>query len=258
MRSSPQQNFIDYAHQAVQLLTEDPEMQSEYTKESLVTVRQSIATLLKTNPILRAKGPQDVGTPDEFLAAVRQVFGTPYFDLAASKQNHVTKHYYTPEHDALSPTTKWPHFKPTWGSHPAGHRVFQRWLWLNPPYSNIQSWVERCVMEKQRGRSIMVLIPASVGSRWWSEYVEAHAYVLPLIPRMRFKGYAQTNARDLAFLLYSDEWSPQKAFLPGMDVKELGLSPAVAKIARRGNSKVAYLGPWEWNYFTKRIKYVDE
>jgi len=50
----------------------------------------------------------------------------------------------------------------------------------NPPYSEIDKWIEKAVIEKDKGKSIVLLIPSRTDTRWF------HKYVLPLAKEIRF------------------------------------------------------------------------
>ena len=119
------------------------------------------------------RSEQSVGTPPEFIAAVRRRFGPISADLAADHNNAVHARYYTATDDALS--EPW---------HDMGGL-----LWLNPPYANIAPWAKRCAEERKQGARIALLVPASVGSEWFAEHVEGHAYVFALRTRLTFVGH---------------------------------------------------------------------
>ena len=105
----------------------------------------------KYRPRQGAKGAkQDVGTPRCFLDAVTDRFGPIDFDLAAHERNAVVPRFYSPSRDT---------FKHTW--------ELDGNLWLNPEFRNIRPYAQRCYESAGRGRRIMMLTPASVGSDWF-------------------------------------------------------------------------------------------
>jgi site-specific DNA-methyltransferase (adenine-specific) len=76
------------------------------------------------------------------------------FDPFASRQNHKTKNYYTIKQDGLS--VGW-----------NGLRCF-----VNPPYSKIREWVEKCYYEIRRGTDVIVLlVPARTDTKWFHSYI---------------------------------------------------------------------------------------
>lgn len=99
-------------------------------------------------------------------------FGRMMFDLAADKDNSKCGScFFSIEDDSLS--QKW--------------RGYGN-LWLNPPYADIGPWAEKCAVASAAGAKIFMLVPASVGSNWYMDFVEPYAYVLALNPRLSFDG----------------------------------------------------------------------
>jgi hypothetical protein len=49
---------------------------------------------------------------------------------------------------------------------------------LNPPYSDVASWVAKCALEASRGCEIIALIPASTQTKWMHRYVFGTAQAL--------------------------------------------------------------------------------
>jgi phage N-6-adenine-methyltransferase len=118
------------------------------------------------------RSKQDYSTPDDFMFALKERFGYPTWDLAASPENTKCDHFYTEKEDSLS--KNWHH-----------NLGFQ---WLNPPYENIEVWAAKCAFESTLRAKIFLLVPASVGSEWYKNWVEPYAYVLGLNPRLSFDG----------------------------------------------------------------------
>lgn len=134
------------------------------------------------------RSEQSVATPKDFLEKVKGLLGIEEFDidLAAEESNKVAYAFYSKEDNSL---------KQDWG--------FGGFCWLNPPFSNITPWVEKSYMESQKGAKIAALVPASVGSNWWSNWVENKAHVLLLQPRLTFVGHTSCYPKDLVLLLYT-------------------------------------------------------
>ena len=123
----------------------------------------------------RAGSKQNYGTPWDFIRAIERRWGPLAFDLAAEPENAKAPHFYGVEEDAF--TQPW---------HGLG-RVF-----LNPTFSNIRPWAERCRLEstlfRKRKDLLFFLTPASIGSCWFWDHVQPFALVLPLHPRLSFDG----------------------------------------------------------------------
>ena len=137
---------------------------------------------------------QDYGTPPEFLAAVYRLLGITGFalDVAASAENAVCPSFLDEARNGLA----W-----QWAT-----ALKSDWVWCNPPYSDIASWVAKAYREKCRGVQATVLIPASVGANWWRDHVHHKAHVLFLNGRMTFVGCSDPYPKDCALLLYSYAW----------------------------------------------------
>lgn len=127
----------------------------------------------------RGASKQDYSTPRAFLNAVGERFGPIVFDLAAHADNCVVPRYFGPggeEEDAL-------HRKCFWSGCPAGN------LWLNPPFDTIAPWARKCAEQALRAgdrQRIFFLVPASVGSEWFAQFVDGEGLVLFLRPRLSF------------------------------------------------------------------------
>lgn len=136
------------------------------------------------------KSKQNYGTPWEFIKAVEQRFGALDFDLAAEEGNAKCEKYWTQEDDSL--TLPWAEV------FPHGN------LYLNPPFSNIGKWAEKCAEEsRKRKGSIFFLTPASVGTNWFFHHVHDKAMVLALSPRLVFEGETSSFPKDLMLSVYS-------------------------------------------------------
>lgn len=133
------------------------------------------------------KSKQDYQTPPELLEAIRRRLNIKDFalDVAASPENRVCEDCYTEEDNAL--ILPW---------------AIRGWNWCNPPYANIGDWVEKAIYESCQGAYTAMLIPASVGSNWWS-HAEKYCYQLFLSPRITFVGCDTPYPKDCALLLFT-------------------------------------------------------
>jgi phage N-6-adenine-methyltransferase len=130
---------------------------------------------------------QDYPTPQEFVDAVEKRFGKIGWDLAASAENARCEHYLDEDMDSLSVD---------WAELPLADGEI---CWLNPPYSRIAPWAGKCA---ESGVPVALLVPASVGSDWFADYVYSRALVLPLRPRLSFDS-KQPYPKDLMLCVYS-------------------------------------------------------
>lgn len=141
-----------------------------------------------TMPIQKpGKSEQVVGTPDDFFQAAQERFGKFTWDLAADNSNAKCENFFTVEQNSL----------------------VQNWskldgnLFLNPPFERIAPWAEKCALESHLGANIFMLVPASVGSNWYLEFVEPYAYVFALSPRLTFIGHNTSYPKCLVLAYYS-------------------------------------------------------
>lgn len=136
--------------------------------------------------LARYRSKQDYATPPEFIAAVEKRFGLLAFDLAAGPENAKAPAYYTERDDSL---------KQDWS-------VLTGNLWLNPPYGNIAAWARKCAERKHDQRWTLLLVPASVGSMWYTRHVYNSAMVYCLTRRITFVGQEDPYPRDLVLAAY--------------------------------------------------------
>lgn len=151
---------------------------------------------------------QAVGTPRPFLDAVVRRFLVQYgltnftLDLAGDEQLHVCERYITEEQNSLE--VSWPIYN--WS--PSNQELFlPSALWLNPPFKNIRPWVEKACLWRYQlptgaGNDLFVLVPASVGTKWYKYFVAGYADIYFLSPRLIFEGHEDPFPKDLMLLHY--------------------------------------------------------
>ena len=138
---------------------------------------------MSTGPtIKRGVSKQDYRTPTAFLEAVSTRFGPIDCDLACEEHNKVAPIGVTKsKHDSL----------------------LYPWdlclgnCWLNPPFNRIQPWAEKCFGWHSLNTRIFLLVPASVGSNWFANWVHQKSLVLFLSPRLKFVGADDPYPKDL-------------------------------------------------------------
>jgi phage N-6-adenine-methyltransferase len=148
------------------------------------------------------KGNSDglYGTPRDFLAACEKKFGKIVFDLAATKGNKRVEEFYSIEEDSLK--QDWV----TLGSKRKGI------LWLNPPYTDIKPWVSKCrefgeaakASDKMKG-GILLLVPASVGAKWFRDHAYKKADTYFLYGRLKFEGHPTVYPKDCMVIHFHGE-----------------------------------------------------
>ena len=116
------------------------------------------------------------------------VWGPLHIDLAADAENAKAPKFHTKEQDSLSMS---------WTG--LGH------MWLNPPYANIGDWAEKAAMSSMSfapGDMLFMLVPASVGSNWYWEFVNGYAETCIITPRLKFIGHKTCYPKDLMLAVY--------------------------------------------------------
>ena len=105
-------------------------------------------------------------TPQKLFDRLNKEFGIG-LDVCATEENTKYKKYYTKNSDGLG--QNWLQDLETpigfvWGS-----------IWCNPPYSQINKWVEKAYCEfKKFGGSfykIILLLPARTDTKWFHKYI---------------------------------------------------------------------------------------
>lgn len=123
----------------------------------------------------RHRSCQTYATPPNLRDAIVKRFGFPSWDLAASAENYFgpAGKYFDEKNSA---------FIHEW------NRI-EGILWLNPPFADIAPWAEKCAVASKQGARILLLVPASVGAKWFQEHVHDRAsHIYFLAPRICFDG----------------------------------------------------------------------
>lgn len=107
-------------------------------------------------------------TPDWLFEKLNEMFKFT-LDPCATSQNAKCKLFFTIEDNGLA---QW------WGK----HSVF-----INPPYSDITSWVKKA-SEEATCKVIVMLLPARTDTKWWHDYINDKAKYVFLKGRLKFKG----------------------------------------------------------------------
>lgn len=127
------------------------------------------------------RSKQNYETPEDLLDAIRKRLKITIFifDFACSLKNKKAARGWTQRDDSLSKKAS------EWVSVLCG-----RWGWLNPPFAKIAPWAKKCLAVHKRGGKIALLVPASVGSNWYRDYIhdQSGVTVLFLNGRPKFDG----------------------------------------------------------------------
>jgi len=58
--------------------------------------------------------------------------------------------------------------------------------YCNPPYSNPLPWVQKAILESNKGKRVIMLLKHDSSTEWWRLLHEHGAYFLPIIGRLSF------------------------------------------------------------------------
>lgn len=116
------------------------------------------------------RSKQNYGTPQDFLAAARGRLGINAFsfDFACDLKNKKAKRGWTEKDNSLSKSAE------QWAEQCYSDDLegdTGKWGWLNPPFADIEPWVIKCLETSIAGGRIVFLVPASVGSNWYRDYI---------------------------------------------------------------------------------------
>lgn len=106
----------------------------------------------KTPDVIRGRW----STPKDLIAWLVSRYGEYQLDAAAEEENKVCDKFFSEKTNCL---TRW------WGK--------GRHIWLNPPYDNIDPFVQKAIEQTQDGNQIDILLPADNSTAWFKEISDA-------------------------------------------------------------------------------------
>ena len=107
-------------------------------------------------------------TPQDLFEELDKEFNFD-LDVCATSDNHKCPVYFTKEDNGLTKN---------WG----GYRV-----WLNPPYSEIDKWVEKAFRETRNDNTVVVmLIPSRTDTRYFHNYIYQRTEIRFVKGRLHF------------------------------------------------------------------------
>lgn len=133
-------------------------------------------------PAIYSSRTEHWGTPPNLFAALNAIYNFQ-LDAAASDQNALCPHYFTPKQNAL--LQDWS----TYGR-----------VWLNPPYGRtIGQWMEKTYEQSRKGCIIVALVPARTDTRWWHEFVVDKAGITFLKGRLKYVDHVGNQTGSAPF-----------------------------------------------------------
>ena len=125
-------------------------------------------------------------TPMSIFRQLSSEFGPFDLDPCATKENAKCETYYSISDDGLS-------------------REWFGKVFVNPPYSKIALWVEKCWSWSMAGVLVVALLPARTDTKWFHQYVQGNAEVRFIKGRLKFGG-SNNNAPFPSMIVI---WSPR-------------------------------------------------
>ncbi|AUR86564.1 DNA N-6-adenine-methyltransferase [Vibrio phage 1.086.O._10N.222.51.F8] len=84
-------------------------------------------------------------------------------DMAASEKNHLCKYYLTEQMNSLDPSSVSTAINTVWMMEKKSPAIF-----LNPPYSNLNPWVDAAIKCSNKHKvPVVMLIPADTSVKWF-------------------------------------------------------------------------------------------
>ena len=121
----------------------------------------------KAENVIFSSETDEWGTPNDLFIKLDKQYNFT-LDVAASNTNYKCKKYYTKEDNGL----------------------FKDWsnevVWCNPPYSEIDLWVQKCYEEADRTKLIIMLIPVRTDTRYFHKYIYGKAELVFIKGRLKY------------------------------------------------------------------------
>jgi site-specific DNA-methyltransferase (adenine-specific) len=143
---------------------------------------------LKENPLLaleyhKTEERDDYATPKSLISRLERAFGRFDLDVCASQKNSVCEKFFDKDQNGLE----------------------QDWqgslVWVNPPYSQKNEFIEKAHREAQKGTKIIMLFPAFTETKWFADLKEKSDWLLFLTGRLVFNEHEQKETAKFSSVL---------------------------------------------------------
>lgn len=143
---------------------------------------------LKENPILaleyhKTEERDDWATPRTLIARLEKEFGSFQLDACASLKNRVCEKFFDKGQDGL---------QQDWNG---------SFVWVNPPYSEKNAFIEKAHAEAQKGAKIVMLMPAFTETAWFRELKAKSQWLLFLNGRLVFNDQEQKETAKFSSVI---------------------------------------------------------
>lgn len=139
---------------------------------------------MSINKVLFSRASDEWETPQTLFD---QLHGHYQFDLdpCATAENAKCERFFTKADNGLD------------------HRWSSR-AFVNPPYSDIASWAQKCVAEAMHGCLVVLLVPARTDTKWFHQVAPEADALYFLRGRLRFKGGHHTAPFPSVIMTFAD------------------------------------------------------
>ena len=143
---------------------------------------------LKDNPILdlhynQSEDRDNWSSPRALIGRLEKEFGAFELDVCASHKNKVCEKFFDKDQNGLE----------------------QNWegslIWVNPPYSQKNEFIEKAHKEAQKGRKIVMLMPAFTETNWFRDLKAKSQWLLFLNGRLVFNEHVQKETAKFSSVL---------------------------------------------------------
>lgn len=133
-------------------------------------------------------------TPQDFYDVLDREFGFEV-DVCATAENSKCPAFFTEEQNGLAQT-------------------WTGTCWMNPPYSEIGTWIQKAAHAAADGATVVALIPARVDTRYWWDYCR-HAEIRFVRGRLKFGGSPNSAPFPSAVVVFGRPanviwWEPEE------------------------------------------------
>ena len=74
--------------------------------------------------------------------------------------------------------------------------------YVNPPYSDIFSWMEKAMLEYSHGKTVVLLVPARTDTKWWHTFAMKASEIRFIKGRLKFGGAKNSAPFPSAIVIF--------------------------------------------------------
>ncbi len=75
--------------------------------------------------------------------------------------------------------------------------------YCNPPYNDIPVWLEKCLEERDLGKTVVCLLPSRTGCNWFHDYVVEYSDEVRFCKQgIKFKGYSRKSPFGVMLVIF--------------------------------------------------------